>query len=80
MGNTDTPLPIKAVTGSAAQQERSRPSATPRSIVATTVKSDTSEPVQIVGSAEITFFLFEDYLVEPFVMLEDQAGDRKSVV
>ena len=35
---------------------------------------DTLEPVQIIGTANITFFLFEDYLVEPFVMLEDEAG------
>ena len=32
------------------------------------------EPVTIVGSAKITFPLFENYLVEPYVMLEDEAG------
>ncbi len=33
-----------------------------------------NEPVTIVGSAKITFPLFENYLVEPYVMLEDETG------
>ena len=33
-----------------------------------------NEPVKVTGSAEITFPLFENYLVEPYVMLEDEAG------
>ena len=36
--------------------------------------NNSNEPVTIVGSAEITFPLFENYLVEPYVMLEDEAG------
>ena len=32
------------------------------------------QPVQITGTAEITFVLFDSYLTEPFVMLEDTAG------
>ena len=33
-----------------------------------------NEPVKITGIAEITFPLFESYLVEPYVLLEDAAG------
>ena len=33
-----------------------------------------NEPATIVGSAKITFPLFENYLVEPYVMLEDETG------
>lgn len=33
-----------------------------------------NEPVKITGIAEITFPLFESYIVEPFVLLEDEAG------
>ena len=36
--------------------------------------NNSNEPVTIVGTAEITFPLFENYLVEPYVMLEDEAG------
>ncbi len=33
-----------------------------------------NEPVKITGIAEITFPLFESYIVEPYVLLEDEAG------
>jgi len=42
--------------------------------IPTTYTQDSNEPATIVGSAEITFPLFENYLVEPYVMLEDEAG------
>ena len=32
------------------------------------------EPVKVTGSVEITFPLFDNYLVEPYVMLEDESG------
>lgn len=35
---------------------------------------DRNEPVKITGIAEITFPLFESYIVEPYVLLEDEAG------
>ncbi|MDA1217397.1 MAG: hypothetical protein O3B38_04325, partial [Chloroflexi bacterium] len=35
---------------------------------------NSNEPVKITGTAEITFPLFERYLVEPYVLLEDAAG------
>ena len=33
-----------------------------------------NEPVKVTGSVKITFPLFENYLVEPYVMLEDESG------
>ena len=42
--------------------------------VSTIHTNNSNEPVTIVGSAEITFPLFENYVVEPYVMLEDEAG------
>ncbi len=35
---------------------------------------DPNQPVKVSGTAEITFVLFESYLTETFVMLEDLAG------
>ncbi len=40
----------------------------------TITTKNSNEPVTIVGNAKITFPLFENYLVEPYVMLEDEAG------
>ena len=42
-----------------------------------TLKSTTplaNEPVKVTGSVKITFPLFDNYLVEPYVMLEDESG------
>ena len=33
-----------------------------------------NEPIKVTGSVKITFPLFENYLVEPYVMLEDESG------
>lgn len=63
LASTATAIPIPSPTDTRNQ-----------SVTIITDDSDSVEPVQIVGTAEITFFLFEDYLVEPFVMLEDQTG------
>ena len=41
---------------------------------ATAAARAADEPVKITGVAQITFPLFESYLVEPFVLLEDEAG------
>ena len=39
-----------------------------------TKTAESSEPATVIGSAEITFPLFDNYLVEAFVLLENQAG------
>ena len=62
---------------SALQSRQSTPSEAPTSTPAEAepqTARGADEPVQIVGTAEITFILFEAYLTEPFVMLEDEAG------
>ncbi|MFQ5407880.1 MAG: peptidase S41, partial [Anaerolineales bacterium] len=38
------------------------------------VPESADEPIQVSGTAEITFFLFDAYVSEPFVLLEDLAG------
>ncbi len=42
--------------------------------VAAEPEIDPNQPVRIVGTAEITFPVFESYLTETYVMLEDLAG------
>ena len=63
---TELPLPTETALP--------EPTGAPSPTVKPTTVPAVDEPVQISGTAEITFFLFEDYVREPLVLLEDMAG------